>query len=68
MHKIKKSVMSAKRHATTDLNHDNWDQEDKEPVETEGFKMAPKEVLEKRVIRTAKRKSNMSIEVLFDFV
>ncbi|XP_038213195.1 nuclear pore complex protein Nup50 [Zerene cesonia] len=52
--------MSIKRAATTELNHDNWDQEDSnEPEDTEGFKMAPKEVLEKRVIRTAKRRSNI---------
>ncbi|XP_045492581.1 nuclear pore complex protein Nup50 isoform X2 [Colias croceus] len=52
--------MSVKRAATTELNHDNWDQEDSnEPEDTEGFKMAPKEVLEKRVIRTAKRRSNI---------
>ncbi|CAF4855152.1 unnamed protein product [Pieris macdunnoughi] len=52
--------MSAKRQATTELNHNNWDQEDDEPEETEGFKIASKEVLEKRVIRTAKRRSNVS--------
>ncbi|XP_047518087.1 nuclear pore complex protein Nup50 [Pieris napi] len=52
--------MSAKRQATTELNHDNWDQEDDEPEESEGFKIASKEVLEKRVIRTAKRRSNVS--------
>ncbi|XP_045521443.1 nuclear pore complex protein Nup50 isoform X2 [Pieris brassicae] len=54
--------MSAKRQATTDLNHDNWDQEDDEPEESEGFKIASKEVLEKRVIRTAKRRSNVTSE------
>ncbi|XP_023944324.2 nuclear pore complex protein Nup50 [Bicyclus anynana] len=50
--------MSAKRQAETQLDYDNWDQE--EPVEKDeggGFKMAPKEILEKRVIRTAKRRS-----------
>ncbi|XP_022116071.2 nuclear pore complex protein Nup50 [Pieris rapae] len=52
--------MSAKRTATTELNHDNWDQEDDEPEESEGFRIASKEVLDKRVIRTAKRRSNVT--------
>ncbi|OWR44861.1 nucleoporin [Danaus plexippus plexippus] len=50
--------MSTKRQAPTELNHENWNDED--PVEedqTGGFAIAPKEVLEKRVIRTAKRRS-----------
>lgn len=59
--------MSVKRQATTELNHDNWDKDD-EPEESEGFKIAPKEVLEKRVIRTAKRRSNATnTEVFFNF-
>lgn len=55
----------AKRQAETDLNHENWDDED--PPENSndqydnengrGFKMASKNILEKRVIRTAKRRS-----------
>ncbi|XP_050362451.1 nuclear pore complex protein Nup50 [Nymphalis io] len=51
--------MSVKRQATTELNHENWDQDDpaEQEEETGGFKMASKEVLEKRVIRTAKRRS-----------
>ncbi|XP_045763839.1 nuclear pore complex protein Nup50 isoform X2 [Maniola jurtina] len=50
--------MSAKRQAENHLGPDNWDQEEAaEPEEDGGFKMAPKEVLEKRVIRTAKRRS-----------
>ncbi|CAK1551918.1 unnamed protein product [Leptosia nina] len=53
--------MSAKRTATSELNHENWDQEfNNEPEDGEGFKMAAKDVLEKRVIRTAKRRSNLS--------
>ncbi|XP_050672653.1 nuclear pore complex protein Nup50 [Leptidea sinapis] len=53
--------MSNKRQASTELNHENWDQEDvDEPDDTEGFKMASKEVLEKRVRRVAKRRSNIS--------
>lgn len=50
--------MSVKRQATTELNHDNWDQDDPADHEEMGsFKVAPKEQLEKRVIRTAKRRS-----------
>lgn len=51
--------MSVKRQATTELNHENWDQDDPADQEEEGggFKMASKEILEKRVIRTAKRRS-----------
>lgn len=54
--------MSVKRQATTQLNHENWDQDDPvdEEAETGGFKMASKEVLEKRVIRTAKRRSQVT--------
>lgn len=50
--------MSVKRQATTELNHENWDQEDPEEHKEMGvFKTASKDVLEKRVIRTAKRRS-----------
>ncbi|XP_026764979.1 nuclear pore complex protein Nup50 [Galleria mellonella] len=53
--------MSVKRQATTDLNHDNWDQDDPNEHEEMGtFKTASKDVLEKRVIRTAKRRSQIS--------
>ncbi|CAH2092149.1 unnamed protein product [Euphydryas editha] len=54
--------MSVKRQATTELNHVNWDQDDPvdEEEESGGFKMASKEVLEKRVIRTAKRRSQVT--------
>lgn len=53
--------MSVKRTATTDLNHDNWDQEDPAEHEEMGtFKAASRDVLEKRVIRTAKRRSQVS--------
>lgn len=67
--------MSAKRRATTELNHENWDQEDESEThdeESDEFKAAPKDVLEKRVIRVAKRRSrnpdgdvNMNV---FDFL
>lgn len=50
--------MSVKRQATTDLNHENWDQEDPEENKEMGtFKAAPKDILEKRVIKTAKRRT-----------
>lgn len=53
--------MSTKRQATTELNHDNWDQEQSSDHEEMGtFKLASKDVLEKRVIRTAKRRSQVS--------
>lgn len=49
----------AKRKAVTDLNHENWDREEK--PETAGkFQRAPKEVLQSRVIRTAKRRLHKS--------
>lgn len=49
--------MSVKRQATRDLNHENWDQDDPEDHEEIGtFKTAPDEVIEKRVIRTARRR------------
>lgn len=49
--------MSVKRQATTELNHENWDQDDPaEPEEGGSFKIASQDVLEKRVIRTAKRR------------
>ncbi|KOB78222.1 putative nuclear pore complex protein Nup50 [Operophtera brumata] len=55
--------MSAKRSATTDLNHDNWDQEDPTEHEEMGtFKAASRDVLEKRVIRTAKRRSQVTVD------
>ncbi|XP_014361852.2 nuclear pore complex protein Nup50 [Papilio machaon] len=48
--------MSVKRRAAADLNHDNWDKEEKnEEIGT--FKTAPGDVLEKRVFRLAKRRS-----------
>lgn len=53
--------MSVKRQATTDINHDNWDKEDPSEHEEMGtFQTASNEVLEKRVIRTAKRRAPIS--------
>ena len=59
--------MSVKRQATTELNHDNWDQDDPTDQEEEGggFKMASKETLEKRVFRTAKRRSQATGDEVF---
>ncbi|KAL4714399.1 hypothetical protein ACJJTC_017694 [Scirpophaga incertulas] len=54
--------MSVKRTATTELNHDNWDQDDQEHEEMGAFKTATKDVLEKRVIRTAKRRTQVTSE------
>ncbi|XP_043287251.1 nuclear pore complex protein Nup50 [Venturia canescens] len=47
--------MACKRTATSDLNHDNWDNED-EPEEAGTFVKAPPEVLEKRVVKAARRR------------
>lgn len=47
--------MSGKRAATTELNHDNWNEEN-EPEDAGTFALASNDILEKRVIRTAKRR------------
>ncbi|CAK9819267.1 Nuclear pore complex protein Nup50 [Anthophora plagiata] len=47
--------MAGKRAATTELNHDNWYIEEN-PEEAGTFKKAPDDVLEKRVVRRAKRR------------
>lgn len=47
--------MSGKRSATTELNHDNWNEEN-EPEDAGMFVLASNDVLEKRVIKTAKRR------------
>jgi len=47
--------MSGKRQATSNLNHDNWDQEE-EPEERGTFKTAPPEELKTRVIKKATRR------------
>lgn len=58
--------MSIKRRATTDLNHENWDQEEKDEQEMGSYKIASDDVLEKRVIRTAKRRfQNLGDEVAY---
>ncbi|XP_015125148.1 nuclear pore complex protein Nup50 [Diachasma alloeum] len=47
--------MAGKRTATSELNHENWNAED-EPEEAGTFAVAAQEILEKRVVRTAKRR------------
>lgn len=47
--------MAAKRTATSDLNHENWNKEEKKE-DAGTFVKASEEVLEKRVIKTAKRR------------
>lgn len=47
--------MAGKRGATSDLNHDNWDQEE-ESEDAGAWKEAGKDVLKERVIRKAKRR------------
>ncbi|XP_003702330.2 nuclear pore complex protein Nup50 [Megachile rotundata] len=47
--------MASKRSATTELNHDNWD-EGECPEEAGTFKKAADDVLEKRVVKRAKRR------------
>ncbi|XP_071453003.1 nuclear pore complex protein Nup50 [Hetaerina americana] len=46
----------AKRNATTDLNHDNWNEEEV-PEEAGTFQKASTDELKKRVIKTAKRRA-----------
>ncbi|KAG7198633.1 hypothetical protein KM043_005992 [Ampulex compressa] len=47
--------MAAKRSATTELNHDNWNEEN-EPEEAGVFLKASDDVLEKRVLKAARRR------------
>ncbi len=46
----------AKRAATSELNHDNWDDEDENVEEAGHFKEASKDVLQTRVIKKARRR------------
>lgn len=56
----------AKRTASRDINHENWDQED-EPEEAGTFQKASEEELKTRVIKTAKRRnlSGQGVRVAF---
>ena len=47
--------MAGKRPASTDLNHDNWDDEER-PEEAGTFKKATDDVMEKRIVKKAKRR------------
>lgn len=58
--------MAGKRNATTDLNHDNWDQED-EQEDAGSFKKASEDVLKQRVIKVARRRNIGSSNVSFSF-
>ena len=53
----------AKRGATTELNHDNWNDED-ESEEAGVFRQASAEALQTRVIKQARRKLGSHTEVL----
>lgn len=48
--------MAGKRSATSELNHDNWDQDD-DPEERGTFQQASGNALKNRVIKTAKRRN-----------
>ncbi|CAB3367056.1 Hypothetical predicted protein [Cloeon dipterum] len=50
----------SKRRPTSELNHDNWDQEDEEKETAGQFKQASSEVLQARKVLSAKRKSAAS--------
>ncbi|CAL7936712.1 unnamed protein product [Xylocopa violacea] len=51
--------MAGKRSAATELNHDNWDEEEN-PEEAGTFKKASDDVMEKRVVKRAKRRLQAS--------
>lgn len=50
----------AKRSATSELNHDNWEKED-EPEERGTFKMASEDALKTRLIKTARRRNPIRV-------
>ncbi len=56
----------AKRGATSELNHDNWN-EDEESEEAGTFQQAPADVLKTRVIRQAKRRAGGEVYSLDGF-
>lgn len=51
--------MAGKRSASSDLNHDNWDQ-DEEPENAGTFQKASEESLKRRIIKTARRRNPIS--------
>lgn len=58
--------MAGKRNATSELNHDNWNNEE-EPEDAGTFTTASPEELQKRVVKTAKRRIAPGSEVIFFF-
>lgn len=55
-------AMACKRTAASDLNHDNWNDEE-EPEEAGTFVKASQDVLEKRVVKAARRRLPRSADV-----
>lgn len=55
--------MAGKRSAASDLNHDNWD--DYEPEEAGTFQKASQDVLQRRVIKTARRRRPIGVSFYF---
>ena len=53
----------AKRNATTELNHDNWNEEE-ESEEAGIFVQASKETIEGRVIKKAKRRGVKTVRII----
>lgn len=59
--------MAGKRSATTELNHDNWNEEN-EPEEAGTFAKAANDILEKRVIKTARRRfPSRDVSICFNY-
>ena len=57
-----KMASRAKRTATSELNHDNWDQEEEKAEEAGQFKLASDEVIQNRVIKKARRRGAANAE------
>ena len=55
----------AKRNANTELNHDNWNEEE-EPQEAGVFVQADNKTMEGRVIKKAKRRGIKNVRITFD--
>lgn len=50
-----KSTMTSKRRSTSELNADNWQEED-EPEDAGNFIKAPADILKNRVFKSARRR------------
>ena len=60
--------MAAKRSAGSDLNHDNWNEEE-EPEEAGTFVQANDDVLKQRVFKKAKRRGMAkTVNVIHNFL